>query len=130
MNWKLFGLVGVGAFLVLIAGCGLLDTYAGVDEFGNDLPGPSPAETTAPLLSLIPGFGPILASAVGALTTAYAAARGGRYKKAATATFEGVESYFKANPEHEKAFKEFLASHHTAAGVYDLVKGIVSKYDH
>ena len=67
---KFLGVAIVACFL-LVASCAPMDNIAGIDAQGNDLPGPSQAETTIELVEdLVPApwgkiGGGLLASALG-----------------------------------------------------------------
>jgi len=118
-------LVGVLGFL---AGCGIMDTMMGFDpETGASTGGIVGAAGTVASPWL-----PWAGAAAGWLTSFYAALRGRKWKRAASVTFDSLEEFLKT-PEGlalEGKIKEYLASKHDAAGVYDFVKAYVERFDH
>lgn len=110
--------------LAVLSGCAALDWAAGVDEKGQDKPGPSPIERTSPLAdAILPGLGGLLLLA----GNAYAAWRAKRWKDAAIATFETIEHGAQVG-QAVAELKKDLAKVHEKVGVYGLVNKVVSKF--
>jgi hypothetical protein len=108
-----------------IAGCGVLEGAFGISRdpvTGEVIQDPGGGVVGTGLNWFIPGAGTLL----GAALAAYANAKRGQWKKAAQATFKGVEEFAEANPSGAE-LKEKLAKHHQANKVYTFVKTALDK---
>ena len=114
------------SFCVLVTalgGCAFLDSLFGVKPDGTPTGGGGVLGTVGSIVGMwIPGA----TAVVTGLGGIYAALRGKRWKDAAVSTFKTIEAGAEAGKQVTELKKD-LATAHRDAGVYELVKAVVSK---